>query len=63
MTIDKLKESQSEYQKLATYYKNIDFPLLSKHFQNMANMCDEMQSVMVEYNTLKEKINEQQEMQ
>lgn len=42
LTVEKLQEAQTEYQKQANYYKALDFQHLSEQFQNMSALCADM---------------------
>ena len=51
MTYEQQIEAQERLQKLANYYKNIDFPNLAKNFQDAADTINELAATLKDYET------------
>ena len=49
MTHEQYTEVQQRLQKLANYYKNIDFPNLSRSFQEAADTINELAATLKDY--------------
>lgn len=59
VTVEQLKEAQSKYQNMSTYYSNISFPHLSECFREMATLCGEMITTLTENNNQNDEVKKE----
>jgi hypothetical protein len=59
MVLDKYKKVLAETERLATYYKNIDFPHIAEAFNNASNSIRELISALEKVSLTEEKEDDQ----
>lgn len=56
ITVDKIVEVQKEMEYQYNHFESIAFPIIAAKFRSMAELCAEMQEVLVERDELKARV-------